>query len=51
MWIGLVLSYLMLLKVSELFAEGDGRAHAVYCFKGEDMKFYACELQLEEGQG
>ena len=50
MWIGLVLSYLMLLKVSELFAEDNGRAHAVYCFKGEDMTFYAGEQQVEEGQ-
>jgi len=30
-WIGLALSYLMLLRISELFAEDDGKVHTVYC--------------------
>ena len=29
-WIGLALTYLQLLRASELFTEDDGRVHAVY---------------------
>ena len=33
-WIGLALTYLLLLRASELFAEDDGSVHAVYCLRG-----------------
>lgn len=31
---GLVLTYIILLKVSEVLAEDDGRVHVVYCSRG-----------------
>ena len=46
-WIGLALAYLLLLRASELFAEDDGRVHAVYCLRGGDLAFYAGERQVE----
>lgn len=36
--IGLVMSYRMLLRVSELLIETDGRVCGVYCLKGEDVE-------------
>jgi len=48
-WIVLALSYLMSLPLSELFAEGDGRVHAVYCLRGGDVAFYAGECQVKRG--
>ena len=48
-WIGLTLAYLLLLRASEVFAEDDGRVHAVYCLRGGDVAFYAGERQVEEG--
>ena len=48
-WIGLALTYLTRLGASELFAEDDGILHAVYCFRGRDVAFYAGEWQ-EEGR-
>ena len=49
-WIGLALTYLLLLRASELFAEDDGRVHAVYCLRGGDVVFYAGERQVEGGK-
>ena len=46
-WIGLALSYLLLPRVSELFAEDDGRVRTVYCLRGEDVAFYTGERQVE----
>ena len=48
-WIGLALTYLLLLRVSELFAEDDGRVHAVYGLRGGGVAFYAGERQVEGG--
>ena len=48
-WIGLALTYLLLLRASELFAEDDGSVHAVYCLSGGDVAFYAGERQVEGG--
>ena len=48
-WIGLALTYLLLLRASELFAEDDGRVHAVYCLRGGVVAFYAGERQVEGG--
>ena len=48
-WIGLALTYLLLLRASELFAEDDGRVHALYCLRGEDVAFYVGERQVEGG--
>ena len=48
-WIGLSLTYLILLRVSELFAEDDGSMHIVYCLRGGDVAFYAGERQVEGG--
>ena len=47
-WIGLALTYLLLLRASELFVEDDGRVHAVYCLR-ENVAFYAGERQVEGG--
>ena len=47
-WIGLALTYLLLLRASELFAEDDGRVHAVYCFRGGDVAFHSGERQVEK---
>ena len=48
-WIGLALSYLMLLRISELFAEDDGKVHATYSLRGEDVSFYAGKRQVGGG--
>ena len=48
-WIGLALTYLILLEASELFAEDDGSVHAVYCLGGGDVVFYPGERQVEGG--
>ena len=48
-WIALPLTYLLLLRASELFAEDDGSVHAVYVLIGGDMAFYEGERQVEEG--
>ena len=48
-WIRLVLTYLLLLRASELFAEDDGRVDAVYCLRGGNVAFYAGERQVEGG--
>ena len=37
----------MLLKASELYAGDDGREHAVYCSRGEDVIFFTAERQKE----
>lgn len=37
--IGLVLSYLIVLRVSERFVGDGGRVHAKYYLRGEDMTF------------
>lgn len=39
----------MLLRKAELFAEDDGRVHAVNCLRGEDKAFYAGESLAERG--
>ena len=49
-WIGLALSYLLLPRVSELFAEDDGRVRTVYCLRGEDVAFYTGERKVEGGE-
>lgn len=48
-WIGLVLPYLILMRVSELFAEEDGRVHVVYFLIGKGVAFYTDEWQVERG--
>ena len=49
-WIGLALTYLMLLRASEFFAEDDGSVHVVYCLGGGDVVFYPGERQVEGGR-
>ena len=46
-WIGLALTYLILLRASGMFAEENGSVHAVYCLRVEDVAFYAGERQVE----
>ena len=46
-WIGQTKSYFILLRVSELFPENDGRMHAVYCLRGGDVGFWADECQWQ----
>ena len=48
-WIGLPLTYLLLLRASELFAEDSGSVHTVYVLIGVDMTFCEGERQVEEG--
>ena len=48
--IGLALTYLILLRASELFAEDDGSVHAVYGLRGGDLAFYAGKQQVEGGR-
>ena len=48
-WIGLELTYFLLLKASELFAEDEGSVHAVYDLRGGDVVFYESEREVEEG--
>ena len=49
-WIGLALTYLLLLRATELFVEDDSSVHAVYGLRGGDVAFYAAERQVEEGR-
>ena len=50
-WIGLALTYLLLLRASKLFTEDGSRVRAVYCLRGGDVTFYAGERQVEIGSG
>lgn len=45
--IGLALSYLMLLRASESFAEDDCRLPSVWCLNEEEVAFYVSERQVE----
>ena len=45
-WIGLDLTYLLLLRASELFAEDNGSLHAVYVLRVGDVAFYTGERQF-----
>ena len=47
-WIGLALTYLLLLRASELFAEDDGSVHAVYGLRGGDVAFSEGERQVKK---
>lgn len=38
-WIGPELSYTMLMRVAEVFAERDGRVYPVNCLRVEDVAF------------
>ena len=46
-WIGLALTYLLLLRASELFAEDDGRVHVVYCLREGDCLLYTSDAADE----
>ena len=48
-WIGFALTYLLLLRASELYAEDDGKVHAVYCLRGRDVAFFVGERQVKAG--
>ena len=48
-WIGLALTYLLLLRASELYAEDSGRVHAQYCLRRKDIAFFAGNRQVEAG--
>lgn len=37
--LGVALTYLVLLRASELFADDDGDVHAMYCLRGRDVAF------------
>ena len=47
LWIGLALTYLLMLRASELFAERDGKIHDVYCLCRGDVAFFEGDEQLE----
>ena len=47
LWIGLAMSYFLLLRASELFAENaSGRVHDVYGLRRRDVAFFAGKVQL-----
>ena len=48
-WIGLALTYQLLLWASELFAEEGRKAHEVYCLRRGDVAFFEKGVQLGPG--
>jgi len=50
MWIGLALSYFLMLRASELFAGKKGVYHKVYCLRRGDVAFFRDNEQLGEGK-
>ena len=50
MWIGLVLTYLLLLRASELFAEENGVFHELYCLRRGTRRFSVGRSSWEEGE-
>ena len=46
LWRGLALSYFLLLRASELFAEARGKYHEIYCLRRGDVAFFRGDLQL-----
>ena len=49
-WIGLALTYQLLLRASELFAEEGGKVHEVYCLRRGDVAFFDKGVQLGPGR-
>ena len=50
LWIGLALSYFLMLRASELFAKEKGVYHKVYCLRRGDVAFFRDNEQLGEGR-
>ena len=50
MWIGLALTYRLLLRASELFAEENGVFHELYCLRRGDVAFFRRGRQLGRGR-
>ena len=48
-WIGLALTYQLLLRASDLFAEEGGKVHEVYCLRRGDVAFFEKGVQLGPG--
>ena len=48
MWIGLELTYLLLLRASEIFAEENGVFHELYCLGRGDVAFSGGGSSWEE---
>lgn len=46
LWLGLAMSYFLLLRASELFAEKSGKIHGIYGLRRGDVAFFAGETQL-----
>lgn len=49
-WIGLALSYFLMLRASELFAGEKGEFHSIYCLRRGDVAFFRNNEQLGEGR-
>ena len=48
-WIGLALTYQLLLRTSELFADKGGKVHEVCCLRRGDVAFFEKGVQLGPG--
>lgn len=48
-WIGLSLTYIILLRASELSTKEDSRVHTMYCLRRGDVVFYAGERRVKGG--
>jgi len=46
LWIGLALSYLLMLRSEELFDRGKGKVHEVHCLQRRDVAFFKGNEQL-----
>ena len=49
-WIGLALTYQLLLRASELFAEEGGKVQEVHCLRRGDVAFFGKGVQLGPGR-
>lgn len=49
-WIGFILSYALLLRVSGLFFKDNGRVYTVYCFRRQGVVVHTSE-RLLVGEG
>ena len=49
-WIGLALSYFVMLRASELFTEEKRDFHGIYCLRRGDMVFFRNTEQLGQGR-
>ena len=49
LWIGIALSYLLMLRAEELFGTGKGEVHEVRCLQRRDVAFFKGDKQILGG--